>query len=48
MIQVKKYRYFKLMPGPFSLPLLGCLYMVAAKRIPIPFAAFTEMIQVKK
>jgi hypothetical protein len=36
----------KSLPGPFSLPFLGCLHLLAAKRI--PFAAFTDMIQVKK
>jgi hypothetical protein len=35
----------KSLPGPFSLPFLGCLHLLAAKKI--PFAAFTDMIQVR-
>ncbi len=34
----------KSLPGPFSVPFLGCLHLLAAKKI--PFAAFTDMIEV--
>jgi hypothetical protein len=36
----------KSLPGPFSVPFLGCLHLLAAKKI--PFAAFTDMIEVRR